>query len=194
MGKSEIIERVLDKELKMFTSVKADQPVSCQDDADGFKVFRSAQFQAWSEGTLVSYLNDLEKAESEGLNLMTMKYARMERKIPPIHENPQVIQMIGEMVAIQAGWQKEMIQKYPSVMARGRPIDELSNTAAMTSFKNYLSCELETYSQMTLTHLFRDIMNCYSKGDNMSVMIYETMVKNLGYESLVAAEEEISCR
>ncbi|BBO68009.1 hypothetical protein DSCA_19390 [Desulfosarcina alkanivorans] len=194
MGKSEIIDRVVDKELKMFTSVKADQPVSCQDDADGFKVFRSAQFQAWSEGTLVSYLNDLEKAESEGLNLMTMKYARMERKIPSIHENPQVIQMIGEMVAIQAGWQKEMIQKYPSVMARGRPIDELSNTAAMTSFKKYLSCELETYSQMTLTHLFRDIMNCYSTGNNMSAMIYETMVKNLGYESLVAAEEEISCR
>ncbi len=194
MQKNKIIEQILDKELKMFTSVQADQPAPCQDDADGFKAFRSAQFQAWSAGTLESYLQDLEKAESDGLNLMTLKYARMENKIQPINENPQVIQMIWEMVSIQLGWQKEMIQKYPSIMARGRPIEDVSGSSAMTSFGNYLSCELDTYSQMTLTYLFHDIMNCHSKKENMSKIIYETMVKNLGYASLAEAEEEATSK
>ena len=190
MQKDQIIAQILDKELKMFTSVRADQPVSCQQNADEFKVFRSAQFQAWSKETLESYLNDLEKAESDGLNLMTLKYARMENQIPLIHDNPQVMQMISEMVSIQSNWQKEMIRKFPSIMTRGRPIEEISSTSAMTSFKNYLSCELETYSQMTLTHLFRDIMSCHSNGINMSETIYEAMVMNLGYASLAEANEE----
>ena len=190
MRKDQIIEQILDKELKMFTSVSADQPASCQQDTDGFKVFRSAQFQAWSEETLESYLSDLENAESDGLNLMTLKYARMENQIPSIHDNPMVMQMIIEMVSVQLDWQKEMLRKFPSIMTRGRPIEEISSPSAMTSFKNYLSCELETYSQMTLTHLFRDIMSSHNKGINMSEEVYEAMVKNLGYASLAEANEK----
>ncbi|MBL0713683.1 MAG: DUF4125 family protein, partial [Desulfosarcina sp.] len=176
MQKKVLIKHILDKELKMFVTVRADQPAACQSDADGFQAFRSSQVEAWSEGTLESYLHDLEKAEADGLNLMTLKYARMENQILPLHENPQVIQMIGEMVSIQLGWQNEIMRKYPALMAHGRPIEDLNKTSAMASFKNYLSCELETYSQMTLTHLFRDIMACHSKCQNMSEKIYATMV------------------
>lgn len=192
--KKEFVEQIIEKELKMFTNLRANQPAECQNDAASFKDFRSAQFQAWSVGTLESYLHDLELAEADGMNLMMLKYARMEGQIPAIQKNPQVIQMISEMVNIQAQWQKEMIKKYPKFMERSRPLRAKSANSALTLFKTYLFCELETYSQMTLTKLFRDIMLCYSKGLNMSEKIYENMVKKLGYESIADAEELVSSR
>ena len=38
------------------------EPVSCQEDPEGFRMSRAAQFSVWSEETLASYRQDLEKA------------------------------------------------------------------------------------------------------------------------------------
>jgi hypothetical protein len=189
MNNERLISQILEIEFDMFVSVRSRHPVSCQDDPEGFRVMRSAQFAAWSEETLQSYLSDLKTAVDEGRNLMTLKYARMENLIPSLHENPQIDNMLHEIVAAQMEWQKEMFSKYPGLMSRGRPLTDTERQTADTSFKTYLRCELETYSLMTLTHLFRDVMVKRSQEKNMTEEIYTHMVNGLGYASLDEAEE-----
>ncbi len=189
MKKEALIDQILEIEIDMFVSVKSRHPVSCRDNPEGFRIMRSAQFSSWSEETLQSYLSDLKKAVDEGLNLMTLKYARMENLIPPLHENPQTNNMIYEMVTVQAEWQREMFSKYPALMSRGRPLTDNERQREEVSFKRYLRCELETYSLMTLTRLFRDIMIKRSKGENMTEEIYNQMVIGLGYSDLEEAEQ-----
>lgn len=188
MEKEKLITQILEIELDMFVSVRSRYPVACQEDPEGFRVMRSAQFVAWSEETLQSYLSDLKNAVDDGRNLMTLKYARMEKLIPPLHENPQIDNMLNEIVMVQMAWQKEMFSKYPALMSRGRPLTDTEKQAADTSFKTYLRCELETYSLMTLTHHFRDIMVKRSQEKNMTEEIYVHMVSELGYADLEEAE------
>ncbi len=188
MEKETLILQILEIELDMFVSVRSRYPVSCQQDPEGFKNMRSAQFSVWSERTLESYLADLEKGKSDGRNLMTLKYARMENLMPPLHENPQIDLMINEIVNVHMEWQKEMVAKYPALISRGRSLTDAEKKESDTSFKTYLHCELETYSLMTLTHHFNDIMIKRSKEENLTEEIYSRMVIGLGYSDLEEAE------
>jgi len=88
--KEKLIQEILDKELRMFLAVVPQEPVSCQRDPEGFRVTRGAQFSVWSEQTLVSYREDLEKALIEDKNLMTLKYARMDNLIPKLRDDIMV--------------------------------------------------------------------------------------------------------
>jgi len=185
MKKNDLIAEIFKMELEMFQAVKTDQPSPCQTDPERFKIMRIAQFKCWSMETLASYLNDLEIASQENQNLMTFKYARMDNLIPASNKN----ELIKRIVDIQASWQKEMAKNYPQLINRGRPIDEDEKTV-VTSFRTYLSCELETYSDLTLACLFRDIQLAQQQNENMTEMIYEQMMKGLGYQSIQEAEKE----
>jgi hypothetical protein len=178
--KERLISEILDIELDMFVSVRSRYPVACQNNPEGFRVMRSAQFSVWSEETLQSYRSDLEVALDEGQNLMTLKYARMESLMAPLHIAPHADNILNEIVRVQMEWQEEMVSQYPALMSRGRPLTDTEKKPADTSFKIYLRCELETYSLMTLTHLFRDIMVKLSQGKNMTEEIYTRMVSELG--------------
>lgn len=187
--KDELIQAILEAELKMFLSVQARVPVSCQRDPEGFRMTRAAQFSVWSEQTLASYRNDLENAAAQGRNLMTLKYARMENLIPKLHDDVLVENLIEQIVAIQVEWQKEMMGKYPYLMQRGRPLEEGEAPLQSTSFVNYLRGELETYSEDTLAHLYQDVTNNYSDDRNMTEAIYVHMVRSHGYASIEEAEK-----
>ena len=53
--KSGLIEEILQRELKMFTSVNArGGPAPCQSHPEGFVLHRRAQFSVWSTDTLAS--------------------------------------------------------------------------------------------------------------------------------------------
>lgn len=186
MEKEKLIEEILNYEFEMFQTVSTDQRASCQDDFESFCVMRGSQFSAWSMETLASYCYDLEEAKSQGKNLMTLKYARMDNLIPPLTQN----ELIGKIADIQLSWQREMIARYPGFMSRGRPLDE-SREARETSFLTYLKGELETYGDMTLHNLYKDMLEVQSKGGNMNIAVYENMVRKLGYSSLDEAETEI---
>ena len=189
MGKKdELIREILEKELQMFLSVRAQEPVSCQQDPEGFRVNRAAQFSAWTEETLASYRVDLEMAVEQGRNLMTLKYARMENLIPKLHDDILVENLIDQIVSIQVAWQKEMMARYPYLMKGGRPLDDGEEALQTTSFVNYLRGELETYSADTLAHLYRDVTESQAKDRNMTLAIYENLVKSHGYASIEEAE------
>jgi hypothetical protein len=188
MGPREkLIQEILDLELRMFLAVVPKEPVSCQQDPEGFRVTRGAQFSVWSEETLVSYREDLGKALLEDKNLMTLKYARMENLIPKLHDDIMVEDLIDQIVAIQVGWQKEMTAKYPHLMKRGRPLEDEGIEA--TTFVNYLRSELETYSAGTLARLYEDFTEGQNRDENLTEKIYAHMVKGLGYASIDEAEE-----
>ena len=182
MDREALIEAILDRELEMFLTVPVRHRASCQDDPEGFRTFRRAQFLVCSKDTLESYAHDLTNAAQQGHNLMTLKYARMDNLIPVLNTNP----VIDEMVDIQLEWQKEMCIKYPHLMARGRPLED--NGYGYTSFKTYLRGELETYSDATLACLWKDMLERRRKGLNMTEEIYAHMVRGLGYSSLEDAE------
>jgi hypothetical protein len=189
--KRQLIGQVVERELAMFQSVRARTPVSCQQDPDGFRLMRSAQFSVWSEDTLVAYGNDLDRADAEGRNLMTLKYARMERIIPELHDDLLVKNLIDQIVKIQLAWQAEMNEKYPHLMRRGRPQTDQPESEA-TSFAAYLRGELETYSSETLASMYRDLSFAESSGRNLSESIYASMVQQLGYDSIEEAERAIA--
>lgn len=182
--KTDLVDNILESELKMFLTVPTRQKASCQEHPDAFRNTRKAQFLTWSEETLKSYLSDLKKAEKDGVNLMTQKYARMDNLIPNLKDNP----LIAKIVEIQYGWQIEMFERYPHLMGRGRTLSSAEDTAFQTSFETYLRGELETYSDETLASLHRDVSEKHEKGENMTVELYSHMVKGLGYTSLEEAE------
>jgi hypothetical protein len=60
----ELIADILELETEMFLSVPADQPYSCQQNPEGFRLHREAQFSIWLKDTLESYLDDLRRAKT----------------------------------------------------------------------------------------------------------------------------------
>lgn len=185
--KSECIDEILQRELKMFTSVNARGPAPCRSNPEGFILHRRAQFSVWSSETLTSYLNDLKTAENEDKNLMTLKYARMEGIIDPLNENP----LIDEIVAMEYEWQKEALTRYPAVLGGARPLSSGDDSAWATSFETYLRGELETYSDETLRLLHNDLLQMKGKEANYSLEVYDYLMRSMGYESLDEAEERI---
>jgi hypothetical protein len=178
-------EEIIDIELEMFLAVSPVAPADCQQYSEGFKLHRRAQFSTWSKETLDSYLNDLQQARENGENVMATKYLRMQGRIPTVNANP----LIGEIVAIQLEWQREMFKKYPKLMANARPVSQDKDSTDLTSFETYLKGELETYSNRTLALLHRDIQTHRKNGINMSERLYRYLVKQLGYASIDQAEQ-----
>ena len=182
--KQAVIKEILEIELEMFLTVRTRQRSSCQDYPENFKLHRKVQFTAWSEETAKSYLKDLKNAVQEGVNLMTVKYARMDDLIPGENKNP----LIREIVKIQYGWQEEMFRKYPYLMGGARPLSKSEDSARKTSFETYLSGELETYSDTTLELLYKDMSKKIKDGVNMSEEVYGYLVREMGYPSIDDAE------
>lgn len=188
-AKTDIITGILKLELVMFQSVPSAQRAGCQDQPETFEIHRRAQFSVWSMATLESYLEDLKDAQASGINIMTIKYARMDDLIPRTNENP----LIDSILEQQCIWQKEMFTRYPFLMSGGRPVQKEEDTEFATSFESYLRGELETYSHRTLESLHSDIMSMREHGVNMAEKIYDNLVRDLGYESLEDAEETARC-
>jgi len=184
-SREELITKIVELELEMFLAVPADGSYRCQQDPEGFGLHRRVQFSIWSEAALQSYLADLHRAREDGINLMTIKYARMQDLIARENRNP----LIAEIIGIQYRWQEEMVQKYPYLMAGARHLPESDDNAEGTSFETYLRGELETYSDDTLALLHRDVTQLQKMGINGSEKIYDLLVKELGYDSIEAANQ-----
>ncbi|MDI6797483.1 MAG: DUF4125 family protein [Desulfatibacillaceae bacterium] len=184
-----LLEQVLKAEWEMFQTVNAVSRASCQDDPDSFAVMRGAQFAAWSDATLESYLLDLNQAVGQGKNLMTLKYARMDGLVPRLNSSP----LVERIVEVQTRWQQELSKEFPLVLGRGRGVtDEQANSG--TSFARYLAGELETYSERTLALLWQDMEAHLKANTNGARQVYTAMVKALGYEDLADAERSLASR
>ena len=174
--KKEIVERILEVEVEMFLKVPTAEEPSCRAHSEDMKLHRRGQFAGWSAATCASYLQDLQRARASGVNLMTLKYARMDKAIPPVSTNPR----IGQIRARFVDWQRQVIARYPNTMRGARELGD---------FANYLEAELETYSDLTLEQLYGDVEACHRAGGNMSLEVYRVLAEQSGYSSIEAMEE-----
>jgi hypothetical protein len=188
--KDNIIDAVLEIELRMFLTVNPMQTSGCQEHPESFKLHRRAQFHPWSEEALGSYLEDLHEAEEHGDNLMRRKYARMQGLLPPAAGSP----VLEEIVRLKMDWQRAMFRDCPAVMSGARPLTDESTRAQMTSFESYARGELETYSERTLAQLHRDLVAMLAAGENLSEKVYDYLVRANGYASLAEAEKKLKSR
>ena len=175
LKRTSLIDRILEAELNMFQTVPTYGDNKCREHPEAFKLHREAQFSIFSTDTLKSYLIDITQAQEEKINLMTMKYARMDMLIPRFNKSP----LVDEVASIMVEWQLQLNKKYPDLMKRARPVTTENDTQYKTSFETYLKGELETYSENTLSLLHRDLRRLLSEGKNGSEEIYRYMIRRV---------------
>ena len=187
----------------MFSSVaNAGGPASCQNEPDAFQVMRRSQAQTWSYSLLQSYLNDLETASGAGINLMTLKYARMmeythpdeyekiKDELPPVDE--QALRRIEDILTIHLQWEEELDQRYPHLRVRGRPATSQMDNVSTTSVETYLRGELSTFSPRSIEIHYQDTLQARDRGINLAEQILLNTVQAYGYASLEDAEKSFS--
>lgn len=172
-----IIDAIVDLELQMFQSVNArpGEGQACQEHPDTFKIMRWMHHSVLTPATLSSYLQDLQVAVEQERNLVTEKYARMEGQIPQLKDNPRIYQI----AEIECAWMKDLRRRFPNTI-RGEE----------NSFQNYLICELETYSDETLEHLWGDIKEAQVRSLNLPELRYRNLFRRMGYKSLEEVEKK----
>jgi hypothetical protein len=203
--KEDLIARIVEIEWKMLQNVpNIGGTAACQEDPKTFEIMRSSQAMSWSEAALDSYLDDLTEAEKKGRNLLTEKYARMmkstsppeyaqiEHLLPPL--NPEVPPLIDKIAEIVLAWEEELWQKYPHLLARGRPIRNSDDTPYVTSLETYLRGELATYSSRTLELYYENVLKQKSENINASELTLAHTIKRYGFNSLKEANEKLKTR
>lgn len=173
----------------------------CQDDFNTFSIMRKSQYQTWTSDMLRSYIGDFRRANQEGWNLISEKYARMMASTAPdrflqIKDSLPVLpeakqEIIEEIVKIQVSWMEEFASKYPKAAGNARVIHTKEDTPYHTSYETYLRGELSTYSDMTLDLYGRFIADLYRKEQNLAEMTMENTATLYGYTSLDDLESKL---
>ena len=193
---------IVDRELAMFQAVpNAGGKAPCQEDIRTFRIMRSSQMASWSEAALESYLQDLKEAEDAGRNLLTEKYARMMQstwpeeyaRIEPLlpKVDPRGLELAGEIVDIVLSWERELLERYPYIVRRGRPISSAEDSPGVTSLETYLRGELATYSVKTLELCLARVKDQRAEGVNGSAVILAQTMRQYGFASLEEANERL---
>ena len=172
-----VLNEIIEREVTMFLATKnqGGQAV-CQQHPDTARLFRWMTHSVHSDAVLNSYLEDLRQAERDDRNLMVEKYARMDNLIPPRSQ----FAGLPELVNTEVAWQKEVMARFPHVLY-GRDDDD---------FANYLSCELETMSDRTLTLRLEEQRQAVKDGRNMAQERYENLWHRLGRPTLAECERQ----
>ena len=175
--KWELIDAIVDLELKMFQAVntRPGEGTECQERPDTFKLMRWMHHSVLTPGTLASYLEDLQAAAQLERNLLTEKYARMEGQISQLKEN----QRIYQIAEAECDWMQNLRERYPHIIQGDQ-----------NSFRNYILCELETYSDETLELLWGDVQAAQVRKLNLPELRYRNLFRRMGYDSLEEVEQK----
>ncbi len=197
-----VVDHIVAIEWEMFAAVpNAGGKAPCQDDRVTFEIMRRSQAEAWPVEVLESYRSDLRAARRQGLNLMTVKYARMmefthpdeyeriQDQLPAVDEHTRAL--IDEVVAVHRVWDDEVAARYPRVRSRGRPGSSRQDDGAHTSAETYMRGELSTFSPHTMELYHRFTMEARAAGINLAQTILENTARFYGYASLDEAEKAL---
>ena len=201
-ARENLMAGIIEIEWRMFQDVSnIGGRASCQDDFKTFQIMRSSQVASWSEETVESYLDDLRTAESSGRNLLTEKYARMMASTSPSEYarikhmltpiDSEALELIEHILSIVVGWEKELLEKYPNILGKGRPLFSSEDSPMVTSLETYLKGELETYSLRTLKRLLAHMRRQQSENVNGSAIVLLDMMKRYGFNSLEEANQKL---
>ena len=161
-----LIDSIIELELEMFLAVKnAGGTASCQEREGSFKAMRWMVHSVFPAAYLESYLSDLRLAKDKGLNLMTIKYGRMDGQIERYNESP----LIDDIVEAECAWMRELRQSSPQDF----------RSTDTEHFRRYLSSELETLSDRTLAIYKRVVDAARQTGRNLARERYANMREKL---------------
>ncbi len=90
-----------------------------------------------------------------------------------------------KIAIIELEWHKELMEEYPFIIQRGRPLYSSQDNQHVTSVETYLKGELMTYSLKTLEIYYKNRLK--QKDDNINGIkkIFLCTAKLHGYETLV---------
>ena len=197
-----LIKRLCDIEWALYDKLNSagGQP-SDQEDAVFFKKMRACQLESWSRQLLDSYRGDLERAVAEQRNPLWEKYAFMTEKAQPEQfakvskylpqVNEEALSLIAEICDVQMAWEKEVNAQYPRMRAQVNPAASDDAASASSSSRNYLECELKTYSLATLRLYCDYIRACSACRRNLAREVAEKIAEAYGYASLEDAEKNM---
>lgn len=199
MKKEEIINEILEREWIFFTNANnVGGRASCQDNKTEFVIMRKSQWETLPQEILESYLDDLQEAENKRVNIVVEKYARMMEYSSPaeyeaIKHHLQEIsyekkEIANKIVEIYLNWEKEVMDKYPKISGKGRPLYSKSDTLETTSIETYLRGELYSYSKKTNELYYQYIKKCVEENKNLALENIRNIVIKKGFESLEEAE------
>lgn len=172
---------------------------NCQEDWQTFHIMRMSQFLTWPLDLQESYKKDLERADSNGRNLITEKYARMmESTAPEIFDRtikPYIKPILEprkneqeKIILTQVKWADDFRNRYTHLGLAMRVLKTSEDTEENTSFETYLRGELSTYSAETFAKYKAFIEDLIAKNLNLTQMIITNTVRMYGYDSLESAE------
>ncbi len=203
MEQPTLIDQIAAIEWSMFNKVaNVGGPAACQEDPQTFQIMRRSQAHTWSPALQASYLEDLRAARRSGLNLMSVKYARMmettypaeyarlKDELPLVDEHTR--SLVDEITAVHRAWDQEMITRYPNLRGRGRPATTQEDSPFATSAETYLRGELLTYSPRSVALYHQEVMQAKAAGLNLAEQTLCYMVQAYGYASLEEAEQQLS--
>ena len=200
MDKKSLVEEIIRLEWPMFQEVNGDERADCQENRPMFIAMREAQFAAWDEETLASYVRDLEAAALEGRNLLRDKYIHMMESTEPEHYayfreelppvSPRKRELAAAIWAILLPQTAAFREKYPAVARHGRPLLAAQERSGYASVETYEKGELLTYSEATLERLLRCIREKEAQGISFAAEIQTRGMLNQGFRSMEEAEEE----
>jgi hypothetical protein len=203
--KVELISRIVDTEWEMFhntPNIGGKSP--CQEDRRTFENNRNAQAMSWSEATLKSYSKDLSEAMASGRNLVAEKYAHMMASTWPeeytkikhllLPPDPEVLQLIEEIIIVLIKWEVNNREQYPDIARRSRPLYSTEDSNYVTSFETYYRGELTTYSRETLRLYYDDIVKLLAENINGLEVALEHLMRGFGFKSLEEANTTLHSR
>ncbi len=200
MENKSLIEEIVRQEWPMFREVNGEERADCQENYPMFVAMREAQFSAWDEASLRSYLGDLEDAREEGRNLLRDKYIHMmestepehyvyfREELPPVSERKRAL--VAAIWALLLPQTRAFREKYPNVARHGRPLLSSQERFGYASVETYEKGELMTYSEETLEKLKRCIEEKEARGVSFAAEIQTRGMLNQGFHSMEEAEEE----
>lgn len=199
----QLVMEIVKREWEMFTNVSNEGGrAACQDDRKTFDIMRKSQFTVWNREALLSYLNDLKRAEMMGRNLMTEKYGYMMEDTAP-EEFKRIRELLAEVTAekeelaaelteIQVVWMERFRKQYPGFAKRGRPLRKTDAVSGLdTSLETYAHGELLTYSLETLRLLQQHFSQLKKQEMNPGTLVMEATVRQYGFQSVEDAQDHL---
>ena len=203
--KEKLISDIVAIEWSMFSATQnIGGQASCQRDKRGFETMRASQFENWDSESLELYYADLLKAESQGLNLPTLKYAymmehtdpegfkAMAHLLPPVDGEKKAL--VEALVGKTLSWCMDFARRWPHVAAAGRSISSSSDSLYNTSVETYSRGEFSTYGVATLRALLKHYEELEAQGINLHEKVVERELCAQGARSLEHAESIFACR
>ena len=196
------VQELLDLEWRLFDAApQAGQRPARPEDREQFCIIRSAQLSIWPPELRESWRQDLLNAQAEGRNLINEKYIYMLERVNQKQcdklnldlpaANIEKLWLVDWICTAEVAWQETLVQKYPHLTQNSRAIHTSADTRENVSFETFLCSELMCCSVNTLRLYARQVEKAQKSGRNLCETMLENTVRQLGYESLEAAEEGI---